>query len=275
MRKALIGILAGAAALTPLASAQAQDRGNWRDGGRAERQQERAGRQDQRGERQVQRAERQVQRAERQVQRADRLQPNFRGADRSRQVADRPQPDAGARNWQGREERVVRTSPRVQVAEQQRWQGDRSGQRDRNRYDRSGQWDGRRDGQWNSQSGQYRSRSGQWDRNRNYSGHSRNWNRGWRNDNRYNWQHYRNSHRSIFSSGRYYAPYRGYRYQRFSIGLFLEPLFYSSNYWISDPYQYRLPPAYPGTMWVRYYDDVLLVDTYSGEVIDVIYDFFW
>ena len=27
--------------------------------------------------------------------------------------------------------------------------------------------------------------------------------------------------------------------------------------------------------WVRYYDDVLLVDVYSGEVVDVIYDFFW
>ena len=27
--------------------------------------------------------------------------------------------------------------------------------------------------------------------------------------------------------------------------------------------------------WVRYYDDVLLVDIYSGEVVDVIHDFFW
>ena len=27
--------------------------------------------------------------------------------------------------------------------------------------------------------------------------------------------------------------------------------------------------------WVRYYDDALLVDIYSGEVVDVIYDFFW
>jgi len=26
---------------------------------------------------------------------------------------------------------------------------------------------------------------------------------------------------------------------------------------------------------VRYYDDVVLVDTYTGEVVDVIYDFFW
>jgi hypothetical protein len=33
--------------------------------------------------------------------------------------------------------------------------------------------------------------------------------------------------------------------------------------------------AYPGTRWVRYYDDVLLVDVYTGEVVDVIHDFFW
>ena len=38
---------------------------------------------------------------------------------------------------------------------------------------------------------------------------------------------------------------------------------------------YRLPPAYGGTRWIRYYNDALLVDTYSGEVIDVIYDIFW
>jgi Ni/Co efflux regulator RcnB len=51
--------------------------------------------------------------------------------------------------------------------------------------------------------------------------------------------------------------------------------FYSNRYWISDPWQYRLPHPFPGTRWVRYYDDVLLVDLYTGEVVDVIYDFFW
>ena len=75
--------------------------------------------------------------------------------------------------------------------------------------------------------------------------------------------------------GRYYAPYRDWSYNRFSIGVFLDSLFYDQRYWIGDPYQYRLPPAPPGTQWVRYYNDVLLVDTWSGEVVDVIYDFFW
>ena len=75
--------------------------------------------------------------------------------------------------------------------------------------------------------------------------------------------------------GGYYSPYRNYRYNRLSIGLILDSLFYSNRYWLSDPWQYRLPPAPYGTQWVRYYDDVLLIDVYTGEVIDVIYDFFW
>jgi Ni/Co efflux regulator RcnB len=74
--------------------------------------------------------------------------------------------------------------------------------------------------------------------------------------------------------GGYYAPYRNYSYRRLSTGFFLDSLFFSSRYLIDDPWSYRLPPADGPYRWVRYYDDALLVDTYSGEVIDVIYDFF-
>ena len=59
------------------------------------------------------------------------------------------------------------------------------------------------------------------------------------------------------------------------MGVYLDSLFYSNRYWIGDPYYYRLPPAYGPYRWVRYYDDALLVDIYSGEVVDVIYDVFW
>jgi Ni/Co efflux regulator RcnB len=38
---------------------------------------------------------------------------------------------------------------------------------------------------------------------------------------------------------------------------------------------YRLPFAPPGYRWIRYYDDALLIDTWDGQVVDVIYDFFW
>jgi Ni/Co efflux regulator RcnB len=38
---------------------------------------------------------------------------------------------------------------------------------------------------------------------------------------------------------------------------------------------YGLPYAPPGTEWVRYWNDAVLVDMYTGEVVDVIRDFFW
>jgi len=108
-----------------------------------------------------------------------------------------------------------------------------------------------------------------------YSGNYRQWNNDWRRDNRYNWQGYRNQNRSIFRLGSYYSPYRNYSYSSIGIGFYLDSLFYSNRYWINDPWQYRLPEAYGPYRWVRYYDDALLVDVYSGEVVDVIRDFFW
>ena len=79
----------------------------------------------------------------------------------------------------------------------------------------------------------------------------------------------------MFRLGAYYSPYRNYSYRRLSIGFFLDSLFYSNRYWINDPWRYRLPEVYGPYRWVRYYDDALLVDVYSGEVVDVIHDFFW
>ena len=103
----------------------------------------------------------------------------------------------------------------------------------------------------------------------------RRWDRSWRNNNRYNWHRYRAQNRRHFSLGRYYAPYRNYSYRRIGIGFTLGSLFFGNRYWINDPWSYRLPEVYGPYKWVRYYDDVLLVNTYTGEVVDVIHDFFW
>jgi Ni/Co efflux regulator RcnB len=100
------------------------------------------------------------------------------------------------------------------------------------------------------------------------------WNPDWRRDHRYDWRRWRDHHRSIFHIGIYYDPF-GWGYQPFDIGWRLWPAYYGQRYWISDPWDYQLPPPPPGTMWVRYWDDALLVDIYSGEVIDVIRNFFW
>jgi len=104
----------------------------------------------------------------------------------------------------------------------------------------------------------------------------RRWSNSWRSDRRYDWQDYRARNRALYRMPTYYAPYGWNRgYTRFSIGIFLNNMLFDQNYWISDPYYYRLPPVYGWLRWVRYYDDALLVDVRDGYVVDVIHDFFW
>jgi hypothetical protein len=100
------------------------------------------------------------------------------------------------------------------------------------------------------------------------------WNTSWRNNHRYDWHNYRHHHHSLFHLGFYFDPY-GWGYSPFQIGWRLWPNYYSSNYWINDPWMYRLPYAPPGYVWVRYWNDALLVDTWSGTVVDMIPGFFW
>ncbi|MFN2100236.1 RcnB family protein [Altererythrobacter sp. MF3-039] len=137
--------------------------------------------------------------------------------------------------------------------------------------------DGYRDGRFrDGPRAHYRDKRDYRHRDRHYRSDHKRWDRKrWRNHHRYDWHGHRYSNRHIFRLGRYYSPYRHHRYSRISIGFYLDNLFFGSRYWISDPWRYRLPPVYGDYRWVRYYDDVLLVDTWSGEVVDVIYDFFW
>jgi len=100
------------------------------------------------------------------------------------------------------------------------------------------------------------------------------WNTSWRNNSRYDWSNYRRRHNWLFNLGLYYDPF-GWGYQPYQIGWRMWPSYFSNNYWLNDPWQYRLPYAPPGTRWIRYYDDAILVDMWSGQVVDVIYDFFW
>ena len=100
------------------------------------------------------------------------------------------------------------------------------------------------------------------------------WSRNWHRDGRYDWRRYRDRNRSSFRLGFYYDPF-GYNYRRWSIGSFMYPSYFGSRYWLNDPWQYRLPPAYGPYRWVRYWNDALLVNVYTGEVVDVIHSFFW
>ena len=100
------------------------------------------------------------------------------------------------------------------------------------------------------------------------------WSTNWRHNSKYDWYNWRKRNRSLFHLGYYYDPF-GWGYQPYSIGWRLWPSYYSSRYWLNDPWQYRLPYAPPGYRWVRYWNDAVLVDTWTGQVVDVLYNFFW
>jgi hypothetical protein len=189
-------------------------------------------------------------------------------------------------------ERQPRRRPPAGLGDRQPgWNGNRDGDRQpgwNNNRDGNRQpgWNNNRDGfrqpGWNDNRGGYRQN---WDGRQNWNGRQSwngnresyrgPWRNDWRRDNRYDWRGYRNDHRDLFRGPRYFSPFPNYRYSRLSIGVYLGAPFYAQQFWIADPWAYRLPPAYPPYQWVRYYDDVMLINTYTGEVADVIYDFFW
>ncbi|QNA86914.1 hypothetical protein G4G27_10355 [Sphingomonas sp. So64.6b] len=153
------------------------------------------------------------------------------------------------------------------------WRGNRGGNDGRNgnwRGDRGGSDARNGNGNWRDNRGGYNGRGG-----RDYNDR-RAWNRDWRRDGRYNWNDRRARDRNAYHLPRYYAPYgwnSGYR--RFSIGFTLSSILFNQNYWLDDASYYGLPDAYGEYRWVRYYNDALLVDIYTGEVVDTVYDIFW
>ncbi|MBS0502223.1 MAG: RcnB family protein [Proteobacteria bacterium] len=250
-----------------------QDNNGGGQRGQAYRQERREARQDFRQNRQEFRQERRDDRQGfRQERREDRL--NFQ----RERAQDRQDLQAGRVNReQFRQDRANdaaafrrdrandrRDFQRDRIEDRRDWQRDRQNWQGNNRPD----WQNR--DRWQNR-GDWRGRDDRWGDRNNGS-----WNRDWRRDPRYNWQDWRRHNRGSYRFPRYYAP-RGwnYGYQRFSFGAFLSAPLFSQNYWIDDPFEYRLPPAYGPYRWIRYYDDALLVDIRTGEVVDVINDFFW
>ena len=116
--------------------------------------------------------------------------------------------------------------------------------------------DGRRDNGRNEHGANRRNNSGQDGR-----GHSHgNFNR--RNVTARHHYHYR--------GGSWHWP-NGYHYQHWSFGMTLPPIFWTNDYWIDSYADYGLAPPPPGCVWVRYGDDAILIDRYSGEILEVVY----
>ena len=206
------------------------------------------------------------------------------------QFAGRPQVEADRRQWNGETQHarpVMRENPyaqgadsvrdwrpREQAVQQNRYYQQRGGRTENEAYNRDGQ----------RRVSSYRTRGGyiggvprqgtqppvRYERHRDSGSH---WNTNWRHDRRYDWRDRRRHNRSLFHIGFYNDPF-GWGYQSFSIGWRLWPNYYQQSYWI-DPAMYGLPYPPAGMQWVRYYNDALLVDTFSGEIVDSIPGFFW
>ncbi|WP_375401822.1 RcnB family protein [uncultured Sphingomonas sp.] len=95
--------------------------------------------------------------------------------------------------------------------------------------------------------------------------------RDYRQANRDDWRGYRQGNRATFARGNYNAPFR---YNSFRPGTRIGAPYYQQRYVISDPSRYRLPRAVGNQRWVRHYDDVLLIDTRRGYVVDVLRGFY-
>lgn len=89
---------------------------------------------------------------------------------------------------------------------------------------------------------------------------------------REDWRDYRRTHRDVYRAGRWSAPFR---YHSWRVGAVIGPTYYSSRYYIADPYRYRLPRPAANLRWVRHYNDVLLVNVRTGRVVQVHRGFFW
>lgn len=90
---------------------------------------------------------------------------------------------------------------------------------------------------------------------------------------RSDWRDYRRRNPAIYRGGRWEGP-RGYHYLPVTVGYRFNPVFYDRRYWV-DPYRYHLRPILGWQRWVRYGNDVVLIDIRSGRVLEVNGGFFF
>lgn len=92
---------------------------------------------------------------------------------------------------------------------------------------------------------------------------------------REDWRDYRRSNPNVYRIGGYRGPV-GYRYRPVTVGYRFAPNYYARPYWVNDYARYRLArPQFGYQRWVRYGNDVVLVDTRSGRVARVYNRFFY
>jgi Ni/Co efflux regulator RcnB len=91
---------------------------------------------------------------------------------------------------------------------------------------------------------------------------------------REDWRDYRQTHRDVYRRPAYVGP-RGYAYRPVAVGYRFQPQYYRNQYWVNNYSNYRLRAPGRGARWVRYGNDVVLVNVRTGRVIEVYNRFFW
>ncbi|MCH8858490.1 MAG: RcnB family protein [Proteobacteria bacterium] len=68
----------------------------------------------------------------------------------------------------------------------------------------------------------------------------------------------------------------GTSYRSWRRGDFLPGLFFTAQFFFTDYTRLGVDPPPPGYRWVRYGPDLLLIDIYTYEVVEVLYGvFYW
>lgn len=91
---------------------------------------------------------------------------------------------------------------------------------------------------------------------------------------REDWRDYRRTHRNVYHRPAYVGP-RGYAYRPIAAGHRFQPAYYGNRYVVNDYRTYRLPAPSRNARWVRYGNDVALVNMNNGRVLQVYDRFFW
>lgn len=77
-----------------------------------------------------------------------------------------------------------------------------------------------------------------------------------------------------FHAGPYRAP-PGWHYRRWVFGERLPGIYFGRDFWITDFLAFGLFAPPDGYVWVRYGPDAMLIDEYTGEIIQVDYGVFY
>lgn len=206
--------------------------------------------------------------------RPERVAPPAREAPQAVEPPQAPQPRGGSVPGDA----VGRPGPWTPNADRgEARRGGGEGRRDEGRHDEGhrnggGGDEGRRDDgrHWDHD----RDRRSGWDRD-----DRRRWDRDWndRYDRDSRWE--RGRYPSVYSSlNRYryaWRPPSGFYSRSWGYGDFLPRGWFGSGYWINDPWRFDLPQAPLGFGWVRSGDDALLIDQYTGRVVQVVRNIFW